>query len=151
MELIFSEIDEDELLTCANLFTQAFSQSPWNEAWDVEDAFDRLSDFYHCPRTVSLKAVYENQVAGFLIGNEEVWCEDNYFYLKEMCVCHKHQRSGVGSALMKHLEAVLAEKDISRLYLMTQRETIPERFYTSLGYQLNNDLVVMRKELRGDS
>ena len=143
--LSFADLEDDDLLPCAELFVESFKQPPWNETWDVEDAFDRLSDFLHCPKCVAFKVGYQNDIVGFLLGNEEVWCEDNYFYLKEVCVAHSFQRQGVGRALLQHLEDTLREKNISRLYLMTQSNSIPERFYTSLGYAVNHDFVVMRK------
>jgi len=32
---------------------------------------------------------------------------------------------------------------ISRIYLITQRETVPERFYKSLGFRTNESLLIM--------
>jgi len=146
-DFVFSDLDEDDLLECAELFAESFKQPPWNEAWQIEDAFERLSDFFACPKTIAIKAIHKNKIAGFFIGNVEVWCADNYFYLKEMCVSHTQLRTGVGSSLMKNLENRLQEAGISRLYLMTERDSTPERFYTSLGYMVNHELIVMRKKL----
>ena len=144
-ELVFSEIEDNDLLECAALFAESFKQPPWDEKWNIDDALERLSDFYHCPKTVAFKVLDNGYIVGFLIGNVEVWCEDNYFYLKEMCVSSTRQRAGVGRILMTHLEEVLLEKKIARAYLMTQRNSIPEQFYTSLGYMVNHEMIVMRK------
>jgi len=146
-DLTFSDLDEDDLLECAGLLAESFKQPPWNEAWKIEDAFERLLDFIVSPKAVAIKVVHQDKIIGFLMGNVEIGCDNNYFYLKEICVCRDQQRNKVGSSLMKYLEHKLQEMNISRLYLMTQRDSIPERFYTSLGYMINHDMILMRKDL----
>ncbi len=144
-DLAFSDLGEDDLLECAGLYVESFKQPPWDEAWQIDDALERLSDFFVCPKTIALKVTQKDNIIGFFIGNIEVWCADNYFYIKEMCVSHAQLRNGIGSLLMNSLERTLKEKNISRVYLMTQRDSIPERFYTSLGYMVNEEIIVMRK------
>ena len=68
MELTFSTVDEDDLVACAELYVATFRDSPWNEAWSMEDAFDRLSDFLASPASVAIKAMRNERICGFLFG-----------------------------------------------------------------------------------
>ena len=45
MEIKFSNIDHDDLVECSDLFVSIFKEPPWNENWDIEDAFDRLRGY----------------------------------------------------------------------------------------------------------
>ena len=84
-------------------------------------------------------------LCGFLFGKIQQWNGAVYYDLEEMCVKHSTQRQGVGKSLMGKLEEMLLEKGISRIYLITQRDSAPSNFYTALGFSDNQSLVVMGK------
>jgi len=145
MELEFSIIEEDELAACAELYVATFRESPWNEEWSTEDAFERLSDFLAAPKSLAIKATNNGSLCGFLFGKIQQWNGVVYYDLEEMCVKHSTQRQGVGKILMGKLEGMLLEKGVSRIYLITQRDSAPSNFYTALGFSVNQSLVVMGK------
>lgn len=98
-----------------------------------------------------MKVVSEDEIQGFLIGEIEQWCGSQCFYLKEMCVSKKMQRSGLGKEMMRVIQDELAKKEISRIYLITQRETVPEKFYKSSGFETNGSLIIMGKSVEPSS
>ena len=65
MEISFSDIDVDDLVGCSELFVSIFKEPPWNEDWEVEDAFERLGDFLACPKTIAIKAESGGHICGF--------------------------------------------------------------------------------------
>ncbi|WP_419661337.1 uncharacterized protein Dvar_17650 [Desulfosarcina variabilis str. Montpellier] len=84
MEIVFSDIDHEDLVHCSELFVSAFKESPWNEDWDIKDAFERLK-----------------------------------------------------------------EKQVSRIYLITHRESASSMFYSSLSFEENPSIMVMGLQIDG--
>ena len=68
MNLELTDIDEDDLVECAELFVTTFKELPWNEKWATDDAFDRLASLLGCPNTISAKTISNGHIHGFLIG-----------------------------------------------------------------------------------
>jgi ribosomal protein S18 acetylase RimI-like enzyme len=145
MKILFSTFDEDDLVVCSRLYVATFRDPPWNETWNEEDAFERLSDFLACPKSIAIKAECDGVLCGFLLGESQQWNGASFYYLKEICVANNAQRKGIGKNLMQKLEEILREKGISRIYLLTQREGIPSRFYSSLGFIESQTIIVMGK------
>lgn len=146
MKYQFLPLDEDDIVECSQLYVNTFKHEPWNEDWDIDDAFNRLSNFLTPSYSIGYKAVNEtDEIEGFLVGEIEQWRGSQNFYLKEMCVLKEIQRSGLGKELMFVLQNKLAQRGISRIYLITQRDTIPEMFYNSMGFETNGSLVIMGK------
>jgi ribosomal protein S18 acetylase RimI-like enzyme len=142
MKYKFLPLDEDDLVECSQLYINTFNNEPWNENWNMEDAFNRLSNFLSPTYSIGFKAVKKNLIQGFLVGEIEQWRGSQNFYLKEMCVSKEFQRSGLGRKLMLALQNKLYRLGISRIYLITQRETVPEIFYKSEGFETNGSLII---------
>lgn len=136
-------LNKEDLQGCSKMYVETFRHAPWNEAWTEEDAFNRLRNFLSPSTSMGLKVVTNAGIQGFLVGEIEQWNGSQSFYLKEMCVSRDMQRSGIGKALMLALQKELQKFGISRIYLITQRETVPERFYKSLGFTANERLLIM--------
>jgi aminoglycoside 6'-N-acetyltransferase I len=144
-------LDEDDLVECSHLFVNTFKHEPWKEDWDIDDAFKRLSNFLSSSYSIGLKVVNEDEIQGFLVGEIEQWRGYQSFYLKEMCVSKNMQRSGLGRELLRVLQIELAKNGISRIYLITQRKTIPEKFYKSLDFITNDSLIIMGKSIEANN
>ena len=151
MNFDFLSLTEDDLVECSHLFVNTFKNEPWNEDWDIDDAFNRLSNFLSSPYSMGLKVVRQDKIQGFLVGEIEQWRWYQSFYLKEMCVLKNLQRSGFGRELMRVLQIELRKKGISRIYFITQRKTVPEKFYNSLDFRTNESLIIMGKSIEESS
>lgn len=147
MELDYSGLDADDLAMGASLYVAAFAAAPWHERWAIGDAFDRLVDCFHAPNVVAIKATSEGRLCGFLIGEVQQWPQGTAFFLKELCVKPDLQRQGVGRGLLQNLEERLRRRRVSRLYLITQRDSRAGHFYAALGYAEQPGLMVMGKSL----
>lgn len=147
MEIGFTGMTEDDLVACAELFSATFKESPWNEEWATDDAFERLACFLACPSSIAIKAVSNECIQGFLIGEVQQWNEGKEYYLKEMCVRGTVQRQGIGKGMMRELGKILKANGVSSIYLITHRNGIPSSFYSSLGFSENQDVMVMGKSM----
>ncbi|HEB93094.1 MAG TPA: GNAT family N-acetyltransferase [Gammaproteobacteria bacterium] len=120
---------------------------PWNEEWSMEDAFERLSDFLACPKSIAIKVLQNENMCGFVFGKILQWNGSTSYDLEEICVSSDLQKKGVGKKLMGRLEEVLVEKGVSKIHLITQRDSVPSSFYSSLGFSAIQNLVIMGKNI----
>ena len=71
MKITFSDIDHDDLVICSELFVSIFKEPPWNEAWDIEDAFERLNTFFSSKKHYGHGATNWQQVTIFPISPKQ--------------------------------------------------------------------------------
>ncbi len=147
MKLVFSHIDEDDLPACSELYAATFRRPPWNEEWRMDDAFERLSDFLANPKSIAMKVLHDEDICGFVFGKIQRWSGSTSYDLEEICVRSDLQKKGVGKKLMGRLEEVLVKKEVSKIHLITQRDSVPASFYSSLGFSEIQDLVIMERKV----
>lgn len=70
------------------------------------------------------------------------------FYLKEMCVLGRSQRSGMGTRLLTQLTSNLQKENVRQISLGTERGTPAENFYLRLGFTVDPQIIIMKKRLR---
>ncbi len=131
---------------CAPLLAEVYNADPWNDIWTVAKSLEKLLCFFDSPKFLGLMAIEENTIIGCCIGNTEPYFTGDYFYLKEMFVSVKCQRSGVGSQLVNFLKEQLAIKGISSVILFTSRALFPYDFYTKNGFKEMEGMRMMNFE-----
>jgi aminoglycoside 6'-N-acetyltransferase I len=62
-------------------------------------------------------------------------------------VNNQMQGKGHGSKMLRALEAELQKREIKSLYLLTGNDGLAEAFYLKNDYVVNEDRVVMKKNL----
>ena len=147
MELKIRQLDNDDLVNCAKIYTDVFAQAPWNEKWSTDHAFDRLGNFMSNNQSISLVAETQGRVVGFLIGEIEQWQATMHFHLKEICIQPEFQRRGVGRSLCEKLMILLNQVGVTHIFLITHRRGAAQDFYTALGFSQNQNQVVMGRPL----
>ena len=129
-------IEPQDIEVCASIFVSTFSKNPWNEAWTLDAALERLWHFYNSKGFYGLIAT-ETQALGFVLGNVEPYYTGSLFCLREMCVAATSQSKGIGTQLLKTLEEELTLIHVRRIYLLTSHDTPASRFYQKAGYERN--------------
>lgn len=144
----FWPIEEKDIPECAEVFVAVFGSEPWNEEWHIADAKAHLEEMAHTPGAYGVVAVEDDKALGFAMGYAEQWRRGKkHFYLKEMCVLPGHQRSGIGTGLMKTLCDDLAKLDVEAIYLLTARGGLAQAFYEKLGFDVKPRMIMMGKYL----
>lgn len=142
--IIISKISsKDVLKDCAEILTRAYNSEPWNDEWTVDKAYQKLACFYECPDFIGFTAFVDGELAGACVGNIEPYYTGDYFYLKEMFVDPKVQKSGVGKALLADLKEHLDTIGIHQMILFTSSEFFPFKFYEKSGFSVMNGMVMM--------
>ncbi len=133
------KIELDDISLCAQLFSQVFSSSPWNESWNKESAGKRLLHFYESKGFIGILAERDG-IVGFALGNSEPFYFGNMFYLREMCIVNDLQQQGLGKKLYLALERELSLAKIHSIYLTTHRETLASNFYVNNGFKASEKM-----------
>jgi len=133
------KIEFDDIETCAKLFANVFSLSPWNESWDIVSAKERLHHFYESKGFIGILAERDG-IVGFALGNSEPFYFGNMFYLREMCILKDLQQQGLGKKLYLALERELSLAKIHSIYLTTNRATVASSFYMSNGFKASEKM-----------
>ena len=139
----YETIHLDDVNRCAEIFVHVFNSSPWNEDWDVRSASHRLTEIVGTPGFMGLQVVSEQRIVGFVMGYLETFDTGGDFYLKEMCIFPGMQRQGIGTALIEELKRHLARSGARKLYLLTARGSVAERFYEKNGFYTSETMIMM--------
>jgi len=139
-------ISEQDLPTCAELFAQVFSQTPWNEPWSQEAAFKRLSHFYQSKGFTGV-LLQDQSLVGFALGNIEPFYFGDLFYLREMCVDSATQNSGNGQLLMGALHEMLQQQGVKGIYLTTEKQIVAAKFYQKQGFKPSESMRFYSKRI----
>jgi hypothetical protein len=112
MEIMFSNIDDGDLVRCSDLYVASFHEFPWNEEWTPNNTFEKPSDFLALPKAVAIKKISIDDTCGFLFEEVQRWNGATPYCLKETCVSKAIQREKVGTALTMTLEEMLRESGV---------------------------------------
>lgn len=146
MDVLISELVAEEIDECAALFSEAFGSPPWNQNWSRSSAFERLKSLYVKESCVGYKAIVQERICGFVMGEVELWNSSQLFLIKELCVAVSHQRRGIGRQIIETLLNQLP-REVEKVYLLTDREGPARLFYESMGFSISEQAVVMGKVL----
>jgi len=96
---------------------------------------EQITRLLKSPRTVSLVAWINREVAGFIIGSIENLDGTKAGHVYTLDVAVKHRRKGVGLRLLKGLEDIFAKKSVKTCYLEVRLDNMAAReLYRRQGY-----------------
>lgn len=129
-----------------DLFMSVFNRSPWNDEWTKEKAFLYLMDIFNTPGFIGLEAIVDGKLVAVIIGNHKIWWSGDEFFIQEMFVDYQNQGRGYGKVLFESLIALLKEKKVSTISLLTDKGIDAEFFYKSKGMKQIDRLIYLSKE-----
>lgn len=131
---MITTLTSDGLDACVSLYVETFNAPPWNESWNVQDAAQRLGDFFATPRAHGVCSLNSHgDVLGFALGHLERSGVDDHFLLQEMCVRTSMQGKGHGTRLLEALADHLGQ--VRHWYLLTARDSDASAFYERIGFR----------------
>jgi GNAT superfamily N-acetyltransferase len=130
----------------AELYVQVFNAAPWNDAWTVDLAHRRLNETLRSDGAFGWVA-WENEPVAAVVGVIEPWYDGDHAYIKECFVATDRQRQGIGRILMDAVESHLRQAGVTKIYLLTERESAAAAFYEDLGYSPSRRMVMLGKWL----
>jgi len=136
----------DDLEAAASLYVQTFNAPPWNEAWSIEAASERLEGILGAANGLGVLASRQGLPIAFALGYLEQWVSGSHFQLKEMCTAPTEQRQGVGTFLLEFLLRTLKERGVIHVFCETRAGAPAEAFYRRAGFRTLN-VVALGKTL----
>ena len=138
------KIKEEDLLFLSDIFQEVFQQEPWKEPWNQTSSYQHLQMLYHSAGFIGYK-VYDDELIGFVMGCLDVCYDGMLFLIKELCVCSSFQHLGYGQKILNLLEESLKKQHVEGILLWTHHGL--KTFYEKAGYQMDQDLIIMKKEI----
>jgi ribosomal-protein-alanine N-acetyltransferase len=105
----------------------------------TDEAFSR-DQLVYCllaPDFVTLAALVDDEIVGFVTGSVEMSAEESVGHVYTLDVKQGHRKRGIGSKLLESFESALAEKGVRVFVLEVRVDNIPaRRLYSKHGYKL---------------
>lgn len=137
-------LDASRLAAAAALFVDVFNAPPWNDRWSIDSAGQRLHDLLDTPGYAGAALLdSDGVVLGFVGGYRQRWYDGWHFYVAEMAVTRRRQRSGLGTQLLGGFLDGLV--DVSGVYLLTQLDGPAAAFYVKHGFRPAGRQAVMTR------
>ena len=130
----------------AELYLKTFNAPPWNEAWGLDAARERLAGILNSPNGLGVLACRDGAPIAFALGYFEAWVSGSHFQLKEMCTAPEHRRQGIGSYVLEFLLRALKERGVVQVFCETRSGVPAEEFYRHAGFRTLN-VVALGKRL----
>ncbi len=127
-------VDRNDIDELAKVMGQAYSEEPWNEAWEQGKAVRRVESILCGFEALGLAAVENGEIIGGLLGFVDPYADYDMFFVSEIFVAPQWKRKGIGRQLINALEKQLVAKDIHTVELISINDNL--EFYKKCG--LNN-------------
>lgn len=140
-------MNRDQVMECAQLYVKVFNAEPWNDDWTMETSYQRLIDIFDTPNFAGVLYHEEGRLVGAAFGNIEQFYDGRHYMLKEMFVSPDLQGKGIGSAILRELEAKVKSLEVTTMILFTSKGNETSRFYLNNGFKEWPSMVMMGKEI----
>lgn len=127
----------------AKAMALAYSEPPWNEEWSADKAKERVRSVLSNYNAAGFCAIENGEIVGGVLGFEDPYAEESFFFVSELFVVPQWKRKGVGRELLHHLEQHLASKNISVMQLISIDDNIG--FYESNGFSKDSVSVMFKR------
>ena len=147
MYYLFKRLDKADLNDAVVIFQAAFLQSPWNEEWTKQQAYNRLIDYMETKMGLHLGIFVEQRLVGFIFSRKMTYLESYELWIDEICVDPTYQGKSIGSALMNKLKEICLNEHIERICLVTKRGKLSHGFYYKMGFDEDESSVCLIHQL----
>ena len=129
------------------IYAAAFSGEPWNDPWEPQDAVIHVGELLASKQAYGLEYVVNGEVAGFILGTSMLFHYGRTFEINDLAVAPAYQRQGIAGRLLTHCLDDMKEQGIVGVHLITAGEGILPRFYEDHGFDKENRVILMGREL----
>lgn len=135
---------KEDLKQIAEIFMAEFRKHPYNEKWTLRKALKKINEYFNEKLIFVLSE--KEKIAGFIIGQIELWDTGNQGYIAEFVVSSDYQGKGYGKKLMNHFQDCLKKKGVEEIQLMSSLESEAFKIYEKLGFKKTR-CVLMKKRI----
>lgn len=145
--IIMKELGMEQIEEIKALFVEIFSKEPWNDDWsDPEQIHLYITDLIGNRNSLTL-GLFENDVLiGLSMGSVMHWHIGTEYYIYEFCIRADRQGKGIGREFLEKVEAFVRNKQITHIFLQTERTVPAFEFYRKNGFTELEDHVSLVKQ-----
>ena len=135
---------EEDLAACGVIYASAFAGPPYDEEWAPSKASDMLAELLKKDPESCWCAEEDGQVMGF------AFCTTFGRFralIQEFAVRPKSQKSGIGTALMKHILAEFQHRGVQSAELVVNKHAPAFDFYRRFGFSTPTNYTLMIRML----
>ena len=129
------------------IYAAAFSGEPWHDLWKPEDAAVHVKELLESKNAYGLEFIIDGEVAGFVLGTSMLFHYGRTFEINDLAVDPAYQQRGIAKKLMDQLLTDLKEQGIVGVHLITAAEAFLPEFYERFGFQKEERVILMGKDL----
>lgn len=138
-------IDQAEALASADIIVKAYAAPPWEERWDLDNARRRLTELCSSADTISLATFDGDRIVGFVFASPYTSAIGTGLYVAEIAVLPSHQRMGIGTTLLFHIEREAIRLRYKQIWLVSRQAGGVADYYRANGYDQSKNLCVYAK------
>ncbi len=129
-----------------SLFAEVFTNEPWNDDWsDSKQLHEYIMDLIGNRNSLTLGLFEHDNLIGLSMGSIIHWCIGTEYYIFEFCIKAEKQNKGIGTAFLKEIEAYAKSKQLTHIFLQTERNVPAYKFYLKNGFTELKDHVSLAK------
>lgn len=141
-ELNVEYIEEIKLL-----YAEIFTNKPWNDDWgDEAQLHEYIMDLIGNRNSLTLGAFENDELIGFSMGSIMHWYSGTEYYIFEFCIKTEKQGMGIGTDFLKQVEECVKSRQITHIFLQTERTVPAYHFYKKNGFTELKDHVSFAKD-----
>lgn len=145
MKITYREMIKEDISKVTPLYKEYWNSTGDN--WNDSHVYRRIWQVLGSPDSFCLIAENEDKAVGFAMGRFESFYDITCYDLVEVIIAKEFQSMGIGSELMKELEAQVNQKGASVIQLICEKDQMHEHFYSKLGYIDSKKLAFKSKVL----
>ena len=145
--MTIKNITMDHLARYGEIYAAAFSGEPWNDPWKPEDAEIHVKELLESKQSYGLECEEDGKVVGFILGTSMLFHYGRTFEINDLAVDPQYQRRGIAKKLMDQCIADVKSQGMAGIHLITAAGGILPDFYRRYGFEKENHVILMGKEL----
>lgn len=146
MDLVITEITQDQLEECVNLYIRTFEKEPWYDKFQSKQpVIDYFNNFMKMGSFLGYVGLVGDQIVALSVGMKKPWIEGIEYYIDEFCVDYSMQKKGIGSMFLEKIQEQIKGIGMNGMMLNTEEDYPSYQFFTKNGFSKLNGLVVLGK------
>ncbi len=146
--IILKELSIEDIEEIKQLFVEVFTNEPWNDDWsDPKQLHEYLIDLIDNRNSMTFGLYEDDYLIGLSMGSILHFHNGTEYYIFEFCIKEEKQGKGIGTEFLKKIEDFIKEKQVSIIFLQTERTVPAYGFYKKNGFVELNDHISLYKDI----
>lgn len=106
-----------------------------------------MKELLESKTAVGFEYIKDDKVVGFILGASMLFHYGRIFEINDLAVAPAYQRQGIARELMEVILKEIKERGMVGVHLITAVEGILPKFYEKYGFEKENEVILMGREI----